>query len=153
MSSRHFETHAHLDGKNDISVELTETPRGDYVVAVRPKGKRLVYKSLMSDVLKWADKRETTVKATAARPVLNGRDAHLIVRDNVDLDGQSEASVTLSEADRDFIVTIRAKHQRTTRTLLLSEIALFTAARHSKFLAQQNGINVPKPRRGTSRLA
>jgi tRNA threonylcarbamoyladenosine modification (KEOPS) complex Pcc1 subunit len=148
----HLDTHAHLDGRNEISVTLTETPRGNVVVAVRPKGKRLLYKSLLSDVVKWADKRETPAKTMAALPVENGRVVHLSVSEDVDLDGQSEASVTLTESDRDYIVVIRAKHQRTTRTALLSDVALFTAARHSKYLAQQNGIAVPKPRRGLGRL-
>ena len=41
---------SHLDGQREASVTLTETPQGDYVVAVRPKGKRLVYTALLSDV-------------------------------------------------------------------------------------------------------
>jgi hypothetical protein len=141
---RHFETHAHLDGKNDISVELTDTARGDMVVAVRPKGKRLVYKQLMSDVIKWLAPR---VPREMPEPVADGRTAHGTITDGVDLDGQAEASFTLIEAPRDFILTIRAKHQRNTRSVLLSEVALMVAARHSKFLAQQNGIAVPRPRR------
>jgi hypothetical protein len=76
----HLDVKAHLDGQNEIGVTLTETTQGDYVVAVRPKGKRLVYTGLLSDV------------------------------------------------------------------------ALIVAARHAKALAAQNGIAVPRPRKGLSRL-
>ena len=66
----------HLDGQKEVSITLTETPAGDYVIAVRPKGKHMLYTGLMSDV------------------------------------------------------------------------AMFIAAKHAKFLAQQNGISVPRARKG-----
>src|SRR3990167_7129799 len=113
----HLETHAHLDGRNDVSVELTETPRGNIVVAVRPKGKRLVYKSLLSDVVRWLVTREPRDYPT---PTFSGRIVHLSVSEDVDLGGQNEASVTLVEIPRDFLVIVRAKHQRTTYTGRLS---------------------------------
>ena len=47
----HLDVRAHLDGQNEIGITLTETAGGeDFVVAVRPKGKRLVYTGMLSDV-------------------------------------------------------------------------------------------------------
>jgi len=146
----HLEVRAHLDGRNELSVELNETPRGNFVIAVRPKGKRLVYKLLASEVIKWVAKRPPP--ATLPTLVEGGRVVHLTVAEDVDLDEQTEASITLAEGVRDFRVTIRAKHQRTVYEVALSDVALMVAARHSKFLASQQGISVPRPRRGTGRL-
>lgn len=36
-----------LDGQTEMTVTLTETPAGDYVVGVRPKGRRLEYTEMM----------------------------------------------------------------------------------------------------------
>jgi hypothetical protein len=36
-----------LDGQTELTVTLTETPAGDYVVGVRPKGKRLEYTEML----------------------------------------------------------------------------------------------------------
>jgi hypothetical protein len=44
-----LDVEAHLDGKSTIGITLTETPRGDYVFAVRPKGSRLVYTGMLSE--------------------------------------------------------------------------------------------------------
>ena len=40
-----------LDGCKEASVELRETPTGDFVIGVRPKGRRIEYTGLMSDVV------------------------------------------------------------------------------------------------------
>lgn len=32
-----------LDGQTELTVTLTETPAGDFLIGVRPKGKRLEY--------------------------------------------------------------------------------------------------------------
>jgi hypothetical protein len=36
-----------LDGQTELTITLTETPAGDYVVGVRPKGKRLEYTEML----------------------------------------------------------------------------------------------------------
>jgi hypothetical protein len=36
-----------LDGQTELTVTLTETATGDFLVGVRPKGKRLEYKELL----------------------------------------------------------------------------------------------------------
>ncbi len=46
----HIDVPCHLDGQSEVGVTLTETPRGDYVVSVRPKGKHIVYSGLLSEV-------------------------------------------------------------------------------------------------------
>lgn len=145
----HLDVRAHLDGKNEVGVTLTETPRGNIVIEARPKGKRLVYKALASEAVKWLVARDAKPLPAVTE---GGRTVHLYITEDVDVDGQNEASITLTEAGRDFIIGVRGKHQRTVHEGLMSDVALFVAARHSKYLAQQNGIAVPKPRRGTGRL-
>jgi hypothetical protein len=46
----HLDVPCHLDGQSVVGVTLTETARGDFVVAVRPKGKHIVYTGLLSEV-------------------------------------------------------------------------------------------------------
>ena len=45
----HLDVPLHLDGKSTVGITLTETPKGDYVFAVRPKGSRLIYTGMLSD--------------------------------------------------------------------------------------------------------
>jgi hypothetical protein len=56
----------HLDGQREVSVTLTETVRGDFVVAVRPKGKRIVYTALLSEVAMIVAARHAKMLAQAA---------------------------------------------------------------------------------------
>jgi hypothetical protein len=46
----HLDVPAHLDGQSVVGVTLTETVRGDFVIAVRPKGRHIVYTGLLSEV-------------------------------------------------------------------------------------------------------
>ena len=46
----HLDVPCYLDQQSEVGVTLTETPRGDFVVAVRPKGKHIVYTALLSEV-------------------------------------------------------------------------------------------------------
>ena len=61
----HLSVPVHLDGQSEVSVELTETPKGDFVVACRPKGKRIVYTGLLSDVVLIVASRHAKALAAA----------------------------------------------------------------------------------------
>jgi len=61
----HLDVRVHLDGQSEVGVTLTETPQGDFVVACRPKGKRIVYTGLLSDVVQIVAARHA--KALAAQ--------------------------------------------------------------------------------------
>lgn len=79
-----------------------------------------------------------------------GRVVHLTVQAPVGrrLDGQTELTVTLTETPSgDFIVGVRPKGKRLEYKEMLWTLGEIVAARHAKFLAQQQGIPVPKPRR------
>lgn len=77
-----------------------------------------------------------------------GRVVHLDVTTNIHLDGQREVSVTFTETPQgDYVVEVRPKGKRLVYKGLLSDVAAIVAARHCKWLAQQNGTPVPKPRR------
>jgi hypothetical protein len=56
----------YLDGQHTVGVTLTETPQGDYVIACRPKGKRIVYTGLLSDVVQIVASRHAKALAAAA---------------------------------------------------------------------------------------
>ena len=46
-----FQVRAHLDGQSELTVEMVEHAGGeDFTVNVRPKGSRVVYTGLLSDV-------------------------------------------------------------------------------------------------------
>jgi hypothetical protein len=81
--------------------------------------------------------------------VSEGRVVHLDVTTNIHLDGQSEVSVTLTETPHgDYVVEVRPKGKRLVYKGLLSDVAAIVAARHAKWLAQQQGIAVPQARKG-----
>jgi hypothetical protein len=51
-SIRRFKLAYHLDGANAVTVEMKETAAGgDWVVSVRPKGKRRVYTGLLTHAI------------------------------------------------------------------------------------------------------
>lgn len=75
-----------------------------------------------------------------------GRVVHLDIP--VHLDGQSEVGVTLTETPKgDYVIACRPKGKRVVYTGLMSDVVLIVAAKHAKFLAAQQGIPIPKPRR------
>lgn len=47
-----------------MGIELVENPTGDFTVSVRPKGKRRIYRALLSDVALYVAAKDT--KATLA---------------------------------------------------------------------------------------
>lgn len=55
---------AHVEGSSLVNFQLTETPRGDYVVTLWAKGRRTEYTELLSEVAKWIEVRH--VKALLA---------------------------------------------------------------------------------------
>lgn len=54
-----------LDGQKEASVDLTETPAGDFVIGVRPKGRRILYTGLLSDVAMIVASRHAKALAAA----------------------------------------------------------------------------------------
>ena len=61
-----FRVRTHLDGQNEVTVELTEHASGeDFTVTVRPKHSRREYTGLLSDVAQIVASRDAkaTVKA------------------------------------------------------------------------------------------
>jgi len=63
--------------------------------------------------------------------------------------GQSEATVEVIEdaGGGDFTVSVRPLHSRNEYREKLSVVAQIVESRHAKWLAQQAGVPVPKPRR------
>ena len=62
----HLKVPVHLDGQSEVGVTLTETPKGDFVIACRPKGKRIEYTGLMSEVVLIVAARHAKALAAAA---------------------------------------------------------------------------------------
>lgn len=65
------------------------------------------------------------------------------------LDGKDMLTVEIkpTAGGEDAVVSVRPKHSRIEYTGMLSEVALFVAARHAKALAAQAGIAVPVARK------
>lgn len=77
-----------------------------------------------------------------------GRVARFRVK--VHMDGKPEATVEIVEhaGGEDYTVSVRPLHSRMEYRANLSDVALIVQARHAKWLAQQQGITVPGPRKG-----
>lgn len=66
-TTRHFQVDCHLDGSSSVMVEIKMTAGGtDAVVTVRPKGRRMVYSGLLSDVAQFIAARHAKAIAAAA---------------------------------------------------------------------------------------
>jgi hypothetical protein len=65
------------------------------------------------------------------------------------LDGKDLLTVEIkpTAGGEDAVVSVRPKHSRLEYTGMLSDVALFIAARHAKALVAQSGIAVPTARK------
>lgn len=155
-----FRIKTHLDGKRESTVELTENAGGeDFTLGVRPLGGRLEYTSLLSIAAGIVVEKAQRVEADADEPEdyedQPGRRARFRVL-GVLIGKQGDAAtvtIKMNDTGTDGAFTVRPRYSRDTYTRPLSDVAQIVAARHAKFLAAQRGINVPRPRRGTSRIS
>ena len=65
------------------------------------------------------------------------------------LDGKDEVTVEIkpTAGGEDAVVSVRPKHSRMEYTGMLSDAALYIAAKHAKALAAQAGIAIPHSRK------